>query len=84
MKIIDEATEIKLDTLHAGQIIKRFGKYLMVSDIGSEDGDAACMDLSTGELEMHSPKDLIAEIEDPEENVWLVAKSTLIIEQYYK
>lgn len=84
MKIIDEVTEIKLDTLHAGQIIKRFGRCLMVSNIEDGDGDTDCMSLSTGELEMHKPKDLIAEIEDPAEDVWLVTKSTLTIEQYYK
>ena len=84
MKIIDASVEDFVEGLTQGQIIRRNGIFLMVTDLTDGENEIELASLETGEVASFNEESLVGAINNPNTSTMLVTKSELKILKYFK
>lgn len=84
MKIIDNSVEDFIEELSPGQIIRRHGKFSMITDLVENEGRINLIQLETGQMYSYEEESLILAIENPENDFKLVTEAELSILKYFK
>lgn len=83
MEINDNKTSrVMVTKLEAGDIVNYYGSFFIITDIEDEDGNRDIVYLNTGSVDSIIKEDILSYINDVNEKVRFVSKSTLEIEEY--